>query len=106
MVARSLHHSTDYSKNHCISLCLEWIVLTGLYTNASLLSSIKTSVVPLESGNTLAIPNNTCTHNIIELVDSINRDGQDVTYTKYITKPKISQKQYTFKTSNLHHHVL
>lgn len=31
-------------------------ILTGLYTNASLLSSTNTTVVPLTSGNTFVIP--------------------------------------------------
>ena len=36
--------------------------LTGLYTNASHLSSIKTTVVPLASGNTFVIPENNKDH--------------------------------------------
>ena len=43
---------------------------------------------------------------IIVSVDSISRDGQDVTYMEYMTKTKISQKRFTFKTSNLHHCIL
>ena len=41
-------------------------------------------------------------HIIMEIVDSISRDGLDVTYTEHITKTKTSRKWYTFKTSNLH----
>ena len=45
-------------------------------------------------------------NNIIESVDSISRDGPDCPYMKYITKSKISQSMYSFKTSNRHYRNL
>ena len=43
---------------------------------------------------------------IIESVDSISRDGPDCPYMKYITKTKISQSTYRFKSSNCHYRNL